>query len=131
MLRYKLSIDLKSDIFLLPHHGSKMNLNQKVLKSVNPDYVISSHILNSNGHPCFCIDMVQSFLIKKKKVDPKIKNYSNFHLLPLNSSWSNKFSVKNFRLQYQDLCSSQAPSYQELVVFRYESQNPKPKTQKN
>jgi beta-lactamase superfamily II metal-dependent hydrolase len=34
--------DLQADIFLAPHHGSEKNVNEKVFKNINPDYVIVS-----------------------------------------------------------------------------------------
>lgn len=34
--------DLKADIFLAPHHGSKKNVNEDVFNLIDPDYVIVS-----------------------------------------------------------------------------------------
>jgi len=36
--------DLKADLFLAPHHGSKHNVNKDVFKAIDPDYVVVSVI---------------------------------------------------------------------------------------
>lgn len=60
---------LSSDILKMPHHGSKENINDKIIKEINPKIAIFSHN-NKHDHPN--LDIVN--LMKKNKIDDYYTN---------------------------------------------------------
>ena len=42
---------LESDIFMVPHHGSKYNYCQKLIDEVSPRYAVFQVGKNNFGHP--------------------------------------------------------------------------------
>lgn len=62
-------VDIKSDVLLIGHHGSKTSTSQKFLNAVNPKHAVIQVGKNSYGHP--------TSEVLKRLTEKKIKIYRN------------------------------------------------------
>ncbi|MBQ3519654.1 MAG: hypothetical protein IJA31_10080 [Clostridia bacterium] len=74
------TIDIKSDYLKIPHHGSKRNIDENILNSINPKVAIISHNNRRFGtsldsHPnCEVLDMLKKQRVKLIVTNDVIKD---------------------------------------------------------
>jgi len=86
--------DLRSDVLLVPHHGSKTSSSNKFLEQVKPRIALFSYgYLNRFKHPADKI--VQRY----KKLNVKLYNTSNGAIDIRSNLTNNSMSVKQYRIE--------------------------------
>ncbi|MCW8929693.1 MAG: DNA internalization-related competence protein ComEC/Rec2 [Gammaproteobacteria bacterium] len=90
--------ELKADILQVPHHGSKTSSSFKFLKQLQPKVALFSFgYKNRFHHPA------SQVIERYKKMQVKLYNTSNGAIDIKSNMTNNSFSVKEYRVEYQQL----------------------------